>query len=704
MKKLVLTGVMIMLVAFLSGCSSKIQYPETKRTDVADDYFGTTVQDPYRWLEDDNAEDTKAWVEAQNKVTFKYLNSIGARKKIEKRLTELWNYEKFGLPWKRGDKYFFSKNDGLQNQSVLYMQNSLKADPQVLLDPNKLSDDGTVALAITSINSSGKFLAYGTSSGGSDWREIFVRDIETKEDLPDHLKWIKFSGASWSRQADGFYYSRYPAPKEGQELTQQNTNQMVYFHYAGTSQDDDVLIFRDENHPRRGYYSHVTDDGKYVIISVSQGTDRRNRVFYMDVSRGVKGTVVKLLDDFDASYAFIDNDGPVFYFRTDLKAPKGRVIAVNITRPQKKYWKEIIPETNDVIAGTAVVDNRFVTSYMHDAYNKIMVYEKDGSPGKEIELPALGSVAGISGRKHDTEMFYGFSSYAYPNTIYKYDFKKGESTVFHAPDVKFNPSDFVTKQVFFRSKDGTQVPMFISHKKGLDTDKTHPCYLYGYGGFNISLTPRFSVSNLTWMEMGGILAIPNIRGGGEYGIEWYKQGILEKKQNVFDDFIAAAEYLIDRGYTETPKLAIGGGSNGGLLVGACMTQRPELFGAALPAVGVLDMLRYHKFTIGWAWASDYGRSDNPDHFDFLYAYSPLHNLKQGTEYPATLITTADHDDRVVPAHSFKFAAQLQYCQAGDAPVLIRIETRAGHGAGKPTSKQIAEQADKWAFLKKNLDM
>ena len=703
-KRFLMIAFSLFILVFLSGCSKKMQYPRTRRVDVTDDYFGTKVSDPYRWLEDDNSEETKAWVKAENEVTFKYLKKIKARKKIEKRLTELWNYEKYGLPWKKGGKYFFSKNDGLQNQSVLYVQTSPEAQPEVLLDPNKLSEDGTVALAITSVNEQGKYLAYGTSSGGSDWREIFVRDVETKKDLPDHLKWIKFSGASWSKDGKGFYYCRYPEPKKGKELTQQNTGQMVYYHRVNTTQDKDVLVYRDKKHPRRGAYPYVTRDGKYLIITVTQGTDSKNRVYYMDLKKGIKGRVVKLLDDFDASYSYIDNDGEVFYFRTDLNAPRGKIIAVNIKKPSKRHWKDIVPEKDDVLSSVTVVNNEFVTSYMHDAHDRIIIYKKDGTFDREIVLPAIGSVGGISGKKKDTEMFYGFSSYSYPYTIYKYDFKTGKSKVFHAPKVKFDPDDFITKQVFYKSKDGTKIPMFISYRKNLNLKKPNPCYLYGYGGFNISLTPYFSVSNLQWMEMGGILAIPNIRGGGEYGIEWYKQGTLDKKQNVFDDFIAAAEYLIKQGYTSKDKLAIGGGSNGGLLVGACMTQRPDLYAAALPAVGVMDMLRYHKFTIGWAWASDYGRSDNPKDFKYLYAYSPYHNLKPGVSYPATLVTTADHDDRVVPAHSFKFAARLQYCQAGDAPVLIRIETRAGHGAGKPTSKQIEEQADKWAFLVKNLNM
>ena len=545
---------------------------------------------------------------------------------------------------------------------------------------------------------------YGLSSGGSDWQEFHVRDIASGEDLPDHLKWIKFSGASWSKDSKGFYYSRFPESEEGEVMTQQNKNMKIYYHMLGDSQDKDLLIYEDPQHPDWGFYASVTDDGNYLIISVSEGTDRRNRVYFMRIGSSRKSRLVKLLDDFDAGYYFIGNDGPTFYFQTDLDAPKGRIIAININRPRRTDWREVIPEGSDVISYASLINDQFVIVYMHDAHNLIKIYNKNGSFAREIQLPTLGSVAGISGRKDEAEMFFGFLSFAYPYTIYRYDFSDNQPMMFRAPEVKFTPEDYETKQVFYPSNDGTRIPLFLTYKKGTSFNGEVPTFLYGYGGFNISLTPRFSVSNLLWMEMGGIYAQANLRGGGEYGIDWYKQGILEKKQNVFDDFIAAAEHLIAEGYTSSDKLVIGGASNGGLLVGACMTQRPDLFAVALPAVGVLDMLRYHNFTIGWAWASDYGRSDNPEHFDFLYKYSPLHNLKEGVEYPATLITTADHDDRVVPAHSFKFAATLQKAHAGKEPALIRIETRAGHGAGKPTSKQIEEQVDLWVFVAKHLKM
>lgn len=698
-----LTG--ILMTAMLVGCGRKIEYPVTQMGETMDDYHNTQVADPYRWLEDDNSEETKAWVVAQNAITMPYLNKLPAKKKIKKKLTALWNYEKYSLPYKEGGMYFFSKNDGLQNQYVLYVQKSLDADARLLLDPNTFSEDGTVALTSTAVSKDGKYLMYGTSSGGSDWQEFFVHEIKTGTKLDDHIQWIKFSGASWSKDSEGFYYSRFPAPKEGEKMVAQNKNMKVYYHRVGKDQKEDQLIYEDPQHPDWGFYANVTDDGKYLLINISEGTDRRNRLYYMKIGGSRrKNKIVKLLDDFDASYYYIDNDNNIFYFQTDLSAPKSRVIAIDISRPARSRWEEIIPEQKDVLSGVTVVNNQLVIVYMHDAHELVKSYNKNGSFINDVNLPSLGSLAGISGKKEDKEMFFGFTSFAYPTTHFRYDFKTKKSTIFRAPKLKFKPEKYETKQVFYRSKDGTQIPMFITYKKGIELDSKNPTYLYGYGGFNINITPYFSVSNVQWIEMGGVYAVANLRGGGEYGIDWYQQGILEKKQNVFDDFIAAAEYLIEQNYTSSEKLAIGGASNGGLLVGACMTQRPELFAVALPAVGVMDMLRYHQFTIGWAWASDYGRSDNPEHFPFLYAYSPLHNLKEGVAYPATLITTADHDDRVVPAHSFKFAAQLQKCQAGKAPVLIRIETRAGHGAGKPTAKMIEEQADKWAFLAKNLKM
>jgi prolyl oligopeptidase len=683
----------------------QIAYPVAKTGDVIDDYHGVKVADPYRWMEDLDSPEVKAWVDAENKLTFGYLAEIPARESIKKRLTELWNYERYTAPTKHGGRYFFFKNDGLQNQSVLYVTDSLAGEPRVLLDPNKLSRDGTIALADAAVSDDGKRLAYGLSAAGSDWVEYKVRRVDTGEDLTDHLKWIKFSGASWRKDGLGFYYSRYDEPADPTKLQSVNYFQKLYYHCIGTPQSEDKLIYHRPDQKEWGFEGRVTDDGRYLIISIRQGTEPKNRVYYMDLGPG-KAEVVKLLDDFDARYEFIDNDGPVFWFFTDLDAPRGRVIGIDTRNPDRKSksWKEIIPQANETLESVSAIGNRFVATYLKDAHSQVKVFGLDGSFVREIELPGIGSIGGFYGKRTDTETFYTFTGFSVPATVYRYDVQTGESTVFRKPRVAFDPDAYETKQVFYTSKDGTRVPMFITHRKGLKLDGDNPTYLYGYGGFDISLTPRFSVSSLVWMEMGGVYAMPNIRGGGEYGKAWHDAGRLKNKQNCFDDFIAAAEWLIAHKYTRPGKLAISGGSNGGLLVGACMTQRPDLFGAALPAVGVLDMLRYRKFTIGWAWASDYGDPDDPEMFKVLYAYSPLHHIKPGTRYPATLITTADHDDRVVPSHSFKFAAALQAAQAGPNPILIRIETRAGHGGGKPTTKIIEEIADQFAFLTRVLHM
>ncbi len=684
-----------------------IQYPPARKSDVVDDYHGTQVPDPYRWLEDPDAPDTRVWIDAENGITESYLAQIPQRVAIRERLTRLWNYPKYGAPFHKAGRYFFFKNDGLQNQSVLYKQASLVADPELLLDPNVLSPDGTVALSTLAVSEDGRLLAYGTSASGSDWEEFHVRDIATARDRSDHLRWIKFSGASWTHDGRGFFYSRYPEPTD-KALTSVNRFQKVYYHRLGTPQAQDVLVYERPDQPEWGFGAEVTDDGRYLVMNVWLGTDRRNRVHYLDLRSAarpaVTGAVTRLLDEFDAGYGFIGNDGPVFYFLTDLDAPRKRVIAIDTRQPERARWREIIPQGEDVLEGVRIIHDVFVAHYMHDAHSRLRLFGLDGRFLKDVGLPTLGTVASISGERKDDAMFYAFTSFLYPTTIFRYDFKDGTSSVFKAPAIDFDPSAYETKQVFYASKDGTRVPMFLTHKKGVKLDGSNPTYLYGYGGFNISLTPSFSVSVLAWLELGGVYAMPNLRGGGEYGEEWHQAGMHEKKQNVFDDFIAAAEYLIAQGYTTPAKLAIGGGSNGGLLVGAAITQRPELFGAALPAVGVMDMLRFHKFTIGWAWVTEYGSADSAAQFPYLYKYSPLHNLKAGTRYPATLITTADHDDRVVPGHSFKFAAALQAAQAGPAPVLIEIETKAGHGAGKPTSKVIEEQADRWAFLVRNLGM
>ncbi|MBO3459098.1 prolyl oligopeptidase family serine peptidase [Aetokthonos hydrillicola Thurmond2011] len=676
---------------------TRLTYPASRKSDQVDNYDGTQVADPYRWLEDPDSEETKAWVEAQNKVTFGYLQGIPAREEIKQRLTKLWDYEKYSIPFKEGERYFYFKNDGLQNQSVLYTLTSLDAEPEILLDPNKLSEDGTVALSGLSISEDGRLLAYGLSASGSDWQEWKVRDIETGQDLEDHLKWIKFSGASWTHDHQGFFYSRYDEPNEKTKLEDVNYYQKLFYHKLGNPQSEDILIYQRPDHKEWGFNGGVTEDGRYLIISVWQGTNPKNLVFYKDLTNP-DAEVVELISEFEADYSFIDHDDNVFYFRTDLDAPRGRVIAIDTRNPSQENWREIIPQTAETLESVGIINNQFVADYLKDARSQVKIFELNGSFVREVEFPGIGSVGGFGGKRYDTETFYSFTSFTTPGTIYRYNMVTGKSEVFRQPEVDFNPNDYETKQVFYRSKDGTQVPMFITHKKGIQLDGNNPTYLYGYGGFGISLTPSFSVSNLIWMEMGGIHAVANLRGGGEYGEEWHQAGMKLKKQNVFDDFIGAAEWLIGNGYTKSGKLAIAGGSNGGLLVGACMTQRPDLFGAALPAVGVMDMLRFHKFTIGWAWTSEYGSSENAEEFKALYAYSPLHNLKPGTAYPATMITTADHDDRVVPAHSFKFAAALQAAHTGDAPVLIRIETKAGHGAGKPTTKIIEEAADKWAFL------
>jgi prolyl oligopeptidase len=696
----------LLLCLFTAGITQQMikpnNYPPARKSDQVDDYHGVKVADPYRWLEDLDSEETRNWVEAENKLSFGYLAAIPERNALKERLTKLWNYEKYGIPFKEGNRYFYTRNSGLQNQAVLYTVTSLDAQPQMVLDPNTLSADGTVALSGLQVSPDGKFIAYSLSASGSDWQEWKVRDVETSKDLSDHLKWVKFSGASWTRDGKGFFYSRYDEPK-GDTLKSTNYFQKVYFHKLGTLQTEDVLVYERPDQKDWLFGGTVTDDGNYLIITVFQGTDVKSRVYYKDL-KAKDAPVVKLLDDFDAAYNFVANEGSRFWFQTDLQAPRGKLIEIDTAKPARSNWKVVVPEGKETLQGTSFVNNKFVLNYLKDAYTQVKIYDVNGKLVNEVGFPEIGSAAGFGGKATDKETFYAFTSFTTPTTIYRYDMTTGKSTIFRQPKVDFNPADYETKQVFYKSKDGTKVPMFITHKKGLKLDGNNPTFLYGYGGFNISLTPAFSVGNLVWMELGGVYAQPNLRGGGEYGEDWHQAGMKLKKQNVFDDFITAAQWLIDNKYTSAPKLAIGGGSNGGLLVGAALTQRPDLFGAALPAVGVMDMLRFQTFTIGWAWVSDYGSSDNPEEFKALYAYSPLHNIKPGTSYPPTMITTADHDDRVWPGHSFKFAAALQAAQAGDAPILIRIETKAGHGAGKPTSKLIEETADRWAFLVKTLDM
>lgn len=682
----------------IATLQAAIPYPETKTDDVVDTYHGTAVADPYRWLEDDNSPETKAWVTAQNEVTESYLAKIPQREAIRSRLTALWNYERIGQPHKYGENYFFSYNSGLQNQSVLKVADSAAGAGKTLLDPNGFSQDGTIALANYSPSEDGTKLAYATSTGGSDWQEIRIRDVASGKDLSDHLQWVKFSGMSWKKDGSGFFYSRYDAPEEGAALTGLNENHQLFFHKVGESQSADRLVYKRPDHPKWGLGGRVTEDGKYLIINVSEGTDPKNRVFYKSLETE-NPEVVELLTEADAAYRFLDNDGAIFYFQTDLEAPRYRVIAIDTAAPARENWKEIIPQSKDQLAGVSAVGGQLICRYLQDAKSAVKCYDYQGKLIRDLALPGIGSVGGFGGRKDDTHCYFAFTSFTEPGAIYRLDLASGESTLWKRPEVDFASDDYETKQAFVTSKDGTKVPLFIVHKKGLVLDKNARTLLYGYGGFNISLTPGFSVARAVWLERGGVFAVANLRGGGEYGRDWHRAGTRLEKQNVFDDFIACAEFLQSESYTSPEKLAIQGGSNGGLLVAACMIQRPDLFGAALPAVGVMDMLRFQKFTIGWAWEKDYGSSDDAEEFKALLAYSPYHNLKPGTRYPATLVTTADQDDRVVPAHSFKFAARLQKCQPSDGPpTLIRIETSAGHGAGTALDKIISKNADEWTFL------
>ena len=683
----------------------RLDYIKTRRGDQIDDYHGVEVADPYRWLEDDvrQSSEVAAWVKAQNEVTFGYLKSLPHREAICGRLTELWNYEKFSAPSKVGGRYFFFKNDGLQNQDVLYVQESLDDKPRLLIDPNTWSKDGTVALAGLAVSDDGRYVAYGVAQAGSDWKTWRVRDIASGEDLADELKWVKFSGANWTTDSRGFFYCRYDDPEVGVAFQGLNLNPKLYYHRVGTPQALDVLVYKRPDHPEYGFNTDVTEDGRYLVISIWKGTDDKYLVLYKDLHEPF-GMPLDLVGDFENEYTFIGNDNTQFFFKTDVKAPRKRVIAIDLRQPEREHWQEIVPQADDTLTSVRLVGNLLVASYLHDATTQYKMFTLDGTFVREVDFPGIGSASGFGGRRTDTETFYSFSSFATPPSIYRYDLITGESTLLRRSGADVDPEKYEVKQVFYKSKDGTRVPMFITHKKGLKLDGTTPTLLYGYGGFNIPLTPSFSISRVAWMEMGGVFALANLRGGGEYGEAWHRAGTKLEKQNVFDDFIAAAKWLIENRYTKSEKLAIQGGSNGGLLVGAAMTQRPELFGACLPAVGVMDMLRFHKFTAGRFWVDDYGSADDPEEFKALFAYSPYHNLKPGTSYPATLITTADTDDRVVPGHSFKFAAALQHAQSGDEPVLIRIETRAGHGAGKPTAKLIEEIADQWAFLVEELEM
>ena len=675
-----------------------VDVPETRKDSISDDYHGTSVADPYRWLEDDTSEETGKWVDAQNEVTFDYLSKIPFREDIRKRLEEVWNYEKYGSPFKEGDKYYYFKNDGLQNQYVLYSSDDPKSDGEVALDPNKFSEDGTASLGGMSFDDSGKYLAYFVSEGGSDWRTGYVKDMESGDVLEDKIEWAKFSGLSWA--GDGFYYSRYPQPEEGDELSAANEYHSIYYHKLGTPQSEDQLVYVDKDNPQRNVYGGTTEDESLLILSTSESTSG-NELKVKDLTKD-NTQIVNIVDGFENDYNVIDNDGSKLLVLTNDDAPRQRVVSIDINNPDRSNWVDVIPQSEDPLRNVSIVGGKMFATYMHNASSQIKVFEMDGTFVNDLALPGIGTVGGVSGKKKDETGFYSFTSYTRPSTIYSLNTKSLESEVFRQPKVDFDSDKYETKQVWYTSKDGTKVPMFITMKKGLELDGQRPTLLYGYGGFNIPLTPSFSLSRLPLIENDGIYVVANIRGGGEFGKEWHKAGTLDQKQNVFDDFIAAAEYLQANGYTSKDKLAIEGGSNGGLLVGACMTQRPDLYAVAFPRVGVLDMLRYHKFTIGWAWATDYGKSDDPEAFEYLYKYSPLHNVKSA-DYPATMVATADHDDRVVPAHSFKFISELQANHTGDDPVVIRIDKSAGHGAGKPTSKQIEEAADFMSFMLFNMD-
>jgi prolyl oligopeptidase len=773
MSRLAATVLSLALAAPLCAQSQHpFNYPPAPTSNDAVVYHGKTVPDPYRPLEDADAPASRAWIDAQNALTQDWLAGVRDRDAIKARLTEIWNYERFGVPFKQGGRYFYTRNDGLQNQSPIYVADSLDAQPRLLLDPNTLRDDGTVAVSGMSVTDDGEYLAYGLSEAGSDWVTWKVREVVSGKDLPDTVEWSKFSGAAWLKDGSGFFYTRYDKPRPGESLKGANFYPKVFFHRRGTDQADDPLIYSRDDEKEWGFSVAVTDDGRFAVMTVSKGTDPRNRVFVRDLQafppgalasptdqpvvaaeRAVRAAVesleaavarkapdadlaaarravadarqrradaiaaagalsrgfLELLNDFDASYDFIDNDGRTLFFRTDLDAPRSRIIAIDLDRPRREHWRQVVPEADETLTAVTLVGDRFLASYLKDARTLVRVFELSGAHVRDVDLPGLGTAAGFGGKRADPETFYAFTGYTNPGAIYRYDAATGRSTVFRRPKVPFNPDDFETSQVFYTSRDGTRVPMFITARKGLARDGSSPTLLYGYGGFNIPLTPTFSPATMAWLDMGGVYAVANLRGGGEYGEQWHQAGTRTRKQNVFDDFIAAAEFLVRERYTSTSRLAIFGGSNGGLLVGACLNQRPDLFGAAIAAVGVMDMLRFHKFTIGHAWTADYGNpEENSDEFAAILKYSPYHNIKPDTCYPPVLVTTGDHDDRVFPAHSFKYAAALQAAQArvpGCAnPILIRIETRAGHGAGKPTAKIIEERADMWAFLVRALRM
>lgn len=699
MKKTLLLSGMLIIASF---SFSQVSYPETKKDDVKDDYFGTSVFDPYRWLEDDNSESTKDWVQRQNEVTNSYLDQIPFRQKIKERLSDLWNYPKESAPFKRGEYYYFWKNNGLQNQSVLYRKNGLDGKRELVLDPNVLSDDGTMALGTTEISKSGKYMAYTVAGSGSDWNDAYVLDLSAGKKMRDKIQWIKFSGLSWNGD-DGFYYSRYPTPDESSKLSKQNQHHKLYYHKLGTLQKDDVLVYEDVKYPLRSIRGALTKSGRFLVINVSEGTSG-TELMVRDTKSKSKGFRT-IISGFDNEASVIDNIDDKLLVRTNVDASNYKVVLIDPLKPGKENWRTIIPEQAEVLQGVGISGDYLFASYLKDASTMVVQYQNNGRKIRVVNLPGIGSASGFGTDVAEPELFYTFTSFSVPPAIYRYNVATGSSSLYKASEANVNPDEYETKQEFFISKDGTKVPVFLTYKKGLKRDGNNPVLLYGYGGFNIPMTPGFSIANFFFIEQGGIYAVVNLRGGSEYGEQWHKGGMLHNKQNVFDDFIGAAEFLIHEGYTNSKRIAIRGGSNGGLLVGACMTQRPDLFAVAIPQVGVMDMLRFHRFTIGWAWASEYGNAEkSAEDFKNLFSYSPLHNLKEGVCYPATLITTADHDDRVVPAHSFKFAAQLQAVQSCPRPALIRIESKAGHGAGKPTSKQIDEATDIWSFVMYNLGM
>lgn len=696
--------VLLLQICYLGDAS--INYPQTARVNQTDTYFGTEVADPYRWLEEDvrESERVRAWVDAQNEVTFGYLETIPGRAAIKERLTAIWNYEKLGTPFKHAGVYYFFKNDGLQNQDVLYRKDSWDGEAEDVFDPNTWSEDGTVALGGLSFSEDGRYVAYGIQDAGSDWRTWKIRELRSGLDLADTLEFLKFTGVSWRKESDGFFYSKYPDPDPDGRFQSLNKEMKVLFHRLGTDQKQDILVYYRPDHPEWSYWVHVTEDGRYLVITISVGTDNKYRVLVKDLHQPL-ALPKDIINEFTNDYSYVYNEGSVFYFKTDQDAPRGRVVAIDIDSPSPEHWKEIIPEQEQPLEGINVIHNQLVATYLKDVATRVRLFRKSGEPIGDLTLPGIGTASGFGGRSSHAETFFRFQSFAVPPSIYRYDFISEETELLDRATVDFNPENYITRQAFYDSKDGTRIPIFITHRKGIQLDRGHATLLYGYGGFKITISPRFSASRAAWLEMGGIYAVANIRGGGEYGKVWHEGGKKLSKQNVFDDFIAAAEYLIEEGYTRPERLAIQGGSNGGLLVGAVINQRPDLFGAALPAVGVMDMLRFDQFTAGRFWTDDYGSSsESKEMFEYLLGYSPYHNIQDGADYPATLITTADTDDRVVPGHSFKFAARLQEAQKGKDPVLIRIETRAGHGSGKPTAMLIEEQADLYAFLTENLEL